>query len=279
MNEPEIKTQSTDQPESETPAQTTGRESETATEQTTVQTSGPKRKTIALIGAVVVVVVIIVGVLYLLEREGRVSTGLFDSVIAQQEAGAVVAVVNGQEIVGSDLQTSVAQFQQAAAAQGVDSSSEQAQAEIRAQALEVLVNTELLKQEAVAQGIEVSDQEAVERLATIEEELGGAEVLAERMATLGLDEEQLQSDVRDEILIQELLDTVFAEAEIEVTEEEVNAVYDNASAGAAGSELPPLEEVRTQIETQIITSKEQQIVDEFISTLRADADIELIGQE
>jgi len=121
----------------------------------------------------------------------------------------------------------------------------------------------------------VSDQAAVERLATIEEEIGGADVLAERMATLGLDEAQLQEDIRDEILIQELLDTVFLEAEIEVTEEEIATVYENAGA-AGGEELPPLEEVRGQIESEIVSSKEQEVVDQFITDLRAEAEIEIV---
>lgn len=246
----------------------------TATYETVDSGATTKRKLLGSFGAVVVVGLILFGVLYALEREGRVSTGIFGGLIAQQAANSVVARVNDEVIVGRDLETSVQQFREAAAAQGMDLTSADAQTEIRAQALEVLINTELLMQEAVERGIEVSDQQAVERLATIEEEIGGADALAERMATLGLDEAQLQSDIRDEILIQELLDTVFLEAEIEVTEEEIASVYENA--GAAGGELPPLEEVRGQIESQIVSSKEQEVVDQFITELRADAEIEIV---
>lgn len=222
--------------------------------------------------AILAVAVILVGVLYLLEKEGRSSTGIFDSLLEQQDAGVVVAVVNGEEIVNADLATSIGQFSQAATAQGVDTSTPEAQAEIRGQALEVLINTELLRQQANAEGIEVTSEEAAERLAEIEAEIGGAEVLAERMETLGVDTEQLRADIREELLIQRLLDSVFESSDIEVTEEEIEEVY--AQAGGAEADLPPLEEVREQIVTQIETSKEQQIIEEYITELRAEAAIE-----
>lgn len=223
--------------------------------------------------AVVIVAVILLGVLYFLEKEGRSSTSLFTSVIESQKNGAVVAVVNGTEIVGSELNTSIQQFSQAAAAQGVDATSTEAQAEIRSQALDVLINTELLKQAARERGISITDEQVTERLEEIKTEIGGEAVLIERMTALGIDDNQLQSDVRDELLINELLDAVFLEAEIEVTEEEIASVYENAGGVEAG--LPALEEVRSQVEEQIVTSKKQAAIDEYLTKLKADAQIEI----
>jgi hypothetical protein len=225
--------------------------------------------------AVGTVVIIMLGVLYLLEKEGRSSTTVFSSVISGQEAGIVVAVVNGEKIISSELDTSIQQFSQAAAAQGVDITSPDSQIDIRNQALDVLVNTKLLKQAAVEQGITVTDEETNERLETIIADIGGEEILTERMEALGIDSEQLYRDVKDELVIKALLDAIFLEAEIVVTDEEVEAVYENA--GGVDGGLPALEEVREQVEAQIITSKEQVAIDEYLTELKNVADIEVIN--
>lgn len=223
--------------------------------------------------AIGVVVIILLGVIYLLEKEGRSSTTIFSSVIADQEAGVVVAVVNGEKITNAELDTSIKQFSQAAAAQGVDITSPDSQIEIRNQALEVLINTKLLKQAAVEQGITVTDEETDERLETIIADIGGDEILAERMEVLGIDSEQLHQDVKDELIIKALLDIIFLEADIVVKDEEVEAVYEDA--GGADGNLPDLEEVREQVEAQIINSKEQLAIDEYLTELKNDSDIEV----
>lgn len=225
-----------------------------------------------VLGAVIIVVLIVLGVLYQMEKEGRSSTHLFTSLIERQENNRVVAVINGQEIINSDLKLSIGQFSQMAAAQGVDVASAEAQVELRKQALEVLINTTILKQEAATRQLIASDEEVTNRLNAIREELGGEEVLAERMASLGIDQEKLQSDVKDELTIQKLLDQVFAESNIEITEEEITAVYEGAGGAEAG--LPALEEVRAQVEAQVRASKEQAIVDDFLTTLKEGASIE-----
>jgi peptidyl-prolyl cis-trans isomerase SurA len=227
-----------------------------------------------IIGAVLIVGVVILAILFQLEKEGRSSTNIFGNFIASQEANRVVAEVNGKELVNSDLAVSIEQFTQMAQAQGVDITSETVQADIRSQSLDVMINTELLKQEAAERNIEVTEEAVAERLDAIVNQLGGEAQLEERMASLGIDEEKLQADIREEILIQNLLDEVFAESNLEVTEEEISAVYQTATDGA--EDVPALDQVRDQVEAQIRTSKEQEAVDSLISELREEADIQII---
>jgi peptidyl-prolyl cis-trans isomerase SurA len=238
------------------------------------KTSSPSKSKIkGYIIAVVVVIVIILGALYLLEKENRSSTNIFGAIIASQEANAVVAVVNGQKIINSKLDTSIKQFSQAATAQGVDITGADVQANIRSQALDVLVNTELLKQAATSVGINITDEEVSSRLETIKEEIGGEEILTERMNTLGITQEQLKSDVKDEIIIQQLLDKKFQEANISVSEEEILKVYEDAGGVDAG--LPPLEEVKPQVEAQIRSTKEQEVINKYLGELKTGAEIEI----
>ena len=240
----------------------------------TRETAPASKVWVGYVAAVVVVGIILAGVLYLMEKQGRSSTSVFESFISSQEAGKAVATVNGNDISNAELNTSIQQFSQAAAAQGVDLADPEAQGEIRSQSLEVLINTQLLKQAALDEGVEVSSEVTEARLAEIETQIGGPEVLAERMATLGIDEDKLQQDIHDELLIQGLLDQLFAEADIEVTEEEIIAVYESAGGEAAG--LPSLEEVRPQVEEQIRSTKEQEIIDAYLNELKESAEIEIL---
>jgi hypothetical protein len=88
---------------------------------------------------------------------------------------------------------------------------------------------------------------------------------------LGLTYEELEADIAEEVIIQTLLDGLFVEAEIAVTEEEIQSVYDAAGGTEAG--LPPLEEVRDQVVAQVRSSKEQEIIDAYLSTLEGDAEV------
>lgn len=99
-------------------------------------------------------------------------------------------------------------------------------------------------------------------------------MLNERMETLGLNREKLESDIRDEILIQSLLDQVFAAADLSISEEEVQSVYEAAGGQEAG--LPELAEVREQVESQIRSSKEQAAIDEFLIELKEDAEVVIL---
>lgn len=241
---------------------------------TTAQTNDVSKKTpwVAYITSAIVVVAIILGVIFMMEQQGKLSTGIFvdsDGISPK----STIATVNGVDIKGADLTTSINQITTTAQLQGIDTTDPSVQANIQTQAVEMLINTELLKQEAVERGIEISDEQVQARIDLLVTEIGSKEALEERMTALGIDEDTLRKDVKSELLIQTLLDEVFAEANIEITEEEVAEVYQNA--GGLEADLPDLEEVRVQVEAQIKASKEQQIVDSFVTELRTDAEVNL----
>ena len=227
-----------------------------------------------IIISVLVVVLALAGILYALEKDGRVNSNVFSGIIDSQQTQAGVAVVNGETITESELAVASTQLAQAAAAQGADPADPTIQATIRSQALDLMIGTVLLTQTAEAQGVTVPDEEVAERLAAIEADAGGAEVLATRMQEFGITMETLEADVRSELIISKLLDSVVTDEDTAVTEEEIATAYERA--GGSGAELPPLEDVRTQIETQLQQAKGQAVIDEYVGQLRADADIEII---
>ena len=226
------------------------------------------------IAAVVLVLIALLGVVFLMEQQGRLNTGIFDGAQAALSKNKAVATVNDGKISQYDLDVSMSQIATGAAAQGADVESAEIKSEIQTQALDMLVNTELLKQEAAARGIEISGEDVEARLETLKTDVGGAEVLEQRMKEFNIDEKTLRRDIKNELTIQKLLEQIFVEKTVAVTEEEVLAFYEQAGGVEAG--LPALDEVRAQIETQIKTSKEQEVVTAYIEELRAKATIEVL---
>jgi hypothetical protein len=226
------------------------------------------------ISAIVLVLVALTGLLYIMEEQGKTNTGIFDKAASVFSAGKAVAKVNGEKITQKELDTSVSQIAAGAEAQGMDPKDPELVAQIQTQAVEMLINTELLMQEAKVRGVSVSDEDITARITALTEEVGGEEVLAERMAQFGIDNKTLRRDVRNELTIQKLLAEVFAEKEVAITDEEVKEFYDGAGGEEAG--LPPLEEVAEQIKTQIQSTKEQEQVTTIIEELRGKANIEIL---
>lgn len=228
-----------------------------------------KSKTGLYIGSFLIVILIIGGVLFLLEKENRSPTNIFGALVEN----TTVAIVNGEKITTADLKIGIDQFTQMATMQGVDVTAPETTELIKTQALDVLVNTVLLKQLASERGINITDEEVTKRLDDIKTEMGGEELMQERMMALGIDDKKLRKDVGDELKIQRLFEEIFTEKEVTVTEEEVIEMYEGAGGVEAG--LPDIEEVRVQIEQEIQNVKEQKIIEELLTEEKAKAEIEI----
>jgi hypothetical protein len=226
------------------------------------------------VGAVLGIIVICGGLLFVLEKEGRISTGLFAGVIAKIDASTPAAKVNGTVISKTEFESSLEQLNEMSASQGADLADATVVSELRTQAIDTLVNAELLRQAALAAGMTATSEQIEGRLTEIRDGLGGEEALAARMAEFGVTEESLRRDIENEFLIQALFDAKVNTDNIEVTDAEITELYNQAGGTEGG--LPPLAEVREQIVAQIRFNKEQVLVTEYIDTLRSEAEIEVL---
>lgn len=224
--------------------------------------------------AIVAAVVVLAALLFVMERQGRVDIGIFDGVHRFVDTKTAVAKINDGTISKYDLDVSISQMSSGFAAQGADIESEEVKKEIQTRALDMLVNTELLKQEAAATGIVITDEDVTTRLETLTTDVGGEEALKERMAEFNVSEKILLRDIKNELTIQALLDGVFKEKNITVSEKDITDFYDEAGGVKGG--LPELEAVRPQIEQQLRSSKEQEVVTAYIEELRGKAEIEIL---
>lgn len=212
------------------------------------------------------------GLVFALEQQGRIDTGIF-SFLTERSAGPV-ARVNGVAISSEQYEQNRNQILMSAQQQGIDVADPTVQAEIQTQAIDVLINTELLRQAAGEAGI-TADEAAIEaRYQEIIANIGGEETLRGRMAELGISDESLRSDIEGELLVQSLLEGAVDTDSIEVTEDEIVELYEQAGGAEAG--LPPLDDVRAEIESQIRLTEEQTLISEYIDGLRTEADIEIL---
>jgi peptidyl-prolyl cis-trans isomerase SurA len=243
-----------------------------------VASSDAKKQLLKQYGiATLVILVMGAGLTYALEQQGRINTGVFEKITAVVNPAPAAAIVNGTKITKADYDKNLTQLQTAATAQGADVADESIQGEIKKQAIDVLVNTELLRQAAFAEGAVVTEEQIEARYQEIVTSIGGEEQLAAKMVELSITEASLRKDIEGEILIQGHLAKAVDTSKIAVTEKEVTDAYAQISGTAAtGVTIPPLEEIKTQLEAQLKTNKEQELVNAYITKLREGAEIEVL---
>ncbi len=185
--------------------------------------------------------------------------------------GNVVAIVNGTRITLASYEENVSMMMTSAELQGIDVSDPVVADEIEKQALENLINNELLIGAARNAGMGADVAAVQSAYDALVDEVGGEEELKSRMETVGLTSDVLKSNISDRLIVDQYIE---AETDIEtltVAEDEINVYVTSLTEG--GITLPPLEEIKPQIEATLLAEKQQQVVDELITRLRSEADI------
>ncbi len=221
-----------------------------------------------------IVVVMVGGVFYALVQQGRIQTKAFDKITAMVMPVQAAAVVNSVKISMVDYEKNKAQIEQSATQGGADPKDPTTAEQIKTQALDVLINTELLRQEATKAGVVVTKEQIDARYAEIVKSLEGEDKLAARMKELNITKEGLMSDISSEILIQTFLAKAVDTSSIKITPEDIKATYDKANTGP-DAKLPPLDQVSSAIEAQLRQSKEQELISAYIQKLRDGAKVDI----
>lgn len=189
-----------------------------------------------------------------------------------------VAEVNGTEISKDEFVTVYqGQYQQMTmqaqmTGQPVDEN------QLKSQTLEGLVGSELLRQDAVERGLEVSDAEVDTALAGFAEanQASEDEFLA-AMGEQGLDRDAVMEQIEKQLLVDKLI--VDEYGEFSATDQEIEAAYQQLvqqqamSGGQAGGGLPPLEQVRGEVEEQLVAEQQAQAMQTLSEELREGADV------
>lgn len=300
VNTDETKTTAVEKEAAAETTETTTAEQSTAPAADTSETAVPEDNTSAqpeagekagsmtgvIVGAIVLALLMIGGVWYFMsgtnvtqqpadtgtDEAGATATTLLG--LDEGEPTDPVVEVNDEVLERAAYNRLRQQLAGTAQQQGMDLRASSTIEQINNQALDTLVNTELIRQAAVAAGQQVEGSAVDTRFNEIVEQVGGTDALASSLEELGLTEASLRADVEQELLIQGYLDTQTDTESFTATEEEVTALYNEAGGEDAG--LPPLEEVRPQIEQQIEANKEQEAINAIVDALRDDAEVNIL---
>lgn len=218
----------------------------------------PQKKNTNLIIAVVIALIALAGALYY--------------VYGPSFTKEVVAVVNGEKIYADELQENMDRLAASAVQGGVDVSDPQIQTEIRNQSLQMLIDNALLTSGATSAGVSASEAEVEETYTELVAQVGGEEELRTQIELLGITPDELRENVYERVLVDNYIESVTDIENITVTDEDIAAFL----AGYDPNEIPPLEEIRAEVEAQILLQKQQMMLSELIEELRADAEIEII---
>ncbi len=211
-------------------------------------------KDIRVVVSILVAILILAGALY----------------YAYSTKGTVVVVVNGEKLYLEALEENIESIRRGAEEQGIDTTNPGIQEEIKRQSLQALIDNALILGAVEKTKIELDTTE-VDRLYTeIIGQLGGEESSVSELAALGLTQDKLRDNLKERVLIESYLASVTDIEELTVSEDDITAFlapYDPA-------QLPPLEEIRAEVESQILLQKRQTLFLEVIEKLRAEATIE-----
>jgi peptidyl-prolyl cis-trans isomerase SurA len=185
----------------------------------------------------------------------------------------VAAVVDGTKITRAELENNIAMMTKSAELQGMDVSDATVTEAIKTQALDNLINNALLMNAANEAGLASNEAAVQSAYETLLSEVGGEEELKSRMASVGLTDETLKGNISDRIIADAYIESVTDIENATVTIEEIESYL--ASISTQGITLPPLEEIKPQIESTLLAEKQQKYVDDLIAKLRSEATIEI----
>ncbi|WP_159081658.1 SurA N-terminal domain-containing protein [Nocardioides sediminis] len=193
----------------------------------------------------------------------------------------VVAEVNGEEVTKEEFAPIYQAQLQQATMQAQMSGEKPDEEALKEQTADDLVDTELLAQEAESRGIEVTDQDVDDELASIAEDnqMGSADELLEALEQQGTTEDQARAQLETQVMIEQLVADEAGPAK--ATEKELRALYQQAKEqqaqmgqqGGQQQEIPPYEKVKPQLEEQAESQRVGTVATELVEQLREDADI------
>jgi|SRR5690625_3243578 len=180
------------------------------------------------------------------------------------EPDTLVATVNGVEIKGERYNPIYTQVKMQMAQFGEDISDLDF---LKEQTLNVLVEQQLISQDAETLGIEITENEVEDEFATLKEQ--NEEQLDGVLEEFDLTEEEFKIQLRDDLITTEYIES---ELDTEVTDEEVEGFYEELRE--ENEDIDTLEEMEELIRAQLENQKTQEQLSEKVEDLKESAEIE-----
>jgi peptidyl-prolyl cis-trans isomerase C len=141
-----------------------------------------------------------------------------------QTSGGKVAVVNGSVINENDFNREVSVFQRQLVSRG-NSPSDSQILEMKKNALEILINRELLYQKSKDKGIKVEEAEVANQLKTLKGQFANEDEFKSALIKINLTETTLISEIQRRLAIQQFVEKEIVQG-VTVSDEETKRYYD-----------------------------------------------------
>ncbi len=177
-------------------------------------------------------------------------------------SGTVVATVNGEKITSEE----VTSMQQAYEQQGQQISEEDA--------LEQLINQEILSQKAQQEGFNLTDEEAEAEIEALLGQQGMTlKEYKDQLEQQGTSYEEQLQNFKEQLAIQNYQDEALEGEDFNVTEEEAENYYELYKQQDPEN-TPDYEDIKDQIIDYLQQQKRQEAINSLVQELREDANIE-----
>lgn len=231
---------------------------------------GPKKRGGLFALIAVVVIIAALGAAWALGVFSGTTENGTDETVATDPT-EIVATVNGASITRGEFEDMLADVKTSLGAQAASVPEDVLEESV----LNDMIDMRLLVEAADAQEVTVTDEEVETQYTTFTSSVPDAEELAAELERLGLDEEELRSNIRQELRVRKLLDANTDLEEVEVTDAEIATLYEEAQANIPeGEEMPPLAEVSEMARAQLLQEKSAEIINAYLAELREGAEIE-----
>jgi peptidyl-prolyl cis-trans isomerase SurA len=191
-----------------------------------------------------------------------------------------VATVNGVDISKTAYDAQLALLTSSLKAQGIDVEAADRVAQIKTQVLNDLINNELVNQGIVSSGVKATNEEIQAQLQSIITQAGGVDAYKAELTKANMTETQLLDNISKQIAIQKYLAANVDTSKITVTDLEISQFYteySNAQKTASSTvKVPALKDLSEQIKQQIITNKQQILINDFLASLKAKATVDIV---
>lgn len=194
--------------------------------------------------------------------------------IISNQAGAAVAVVNGENITQSEYNDYYNQLVASATAQGQSATTTEAQAALKQQAINDLVAETLLLQEANKAGITANTSDVQSALNQNKSQFSDNAAFESALKSRGFTDATFEDTLTKQNIIQQLLNEKLDIASATATPAEITSLYDQVAA--SNKNVPPLSQVRDQVAAQIVQQKQQQLISNYVAQLKASSTVDIL---
>lgn len=223
---------------------------------------------VSMLKLVIIVIVLLAvgfGALYALNRKDT-SSGI--NTLLGDNAAAVIAVVNGEEIQRADFDKLLIEQKTISG----EPQNEVEQQALQNQVLDILTSKALLLQYANESGISIKDEDIDSKFSQIRAQFPDEQAFADALSEQGFTQETLSDFLRNDLLIKNYVNSQVDLESVTVNDEEVKNAYDLAATKQ--DNLPELEVLSEPIRAQLMQQKQQLLVSQFIEKLKSESDIE-----